>query len=146
MAACIEFSNKATSNKLKKKKKSKACNEIQLWFIEWLPFLNTAEIEPDINWTKDGKTFKSSRRDKRVKIDWNISSNTHFLQITDATVEDDAYYKVTISNETGSVSKEVRVKVEAKTIVLKPEFDSVPKPVEIMEGETIFMTFILKEG
>ena len=123
-----------------------------------------AEEEPEIKWKKDGKKI-NAKKDKRVKIDWNIKDDTQFIQFKKSTMEDSGEYTVTVSNSAGEVKKTAKVVVEKpapeepeeeeeeeeeseeeEEKVVKPEFVKMPKGVSVMEGETILIKFLLKEG
>ena len=71
---------------------------------------STAEEEPDIKWFKGGAEIKKS---KRVKINWNISDDTQFIEIKQSRVEDAGEYTVTVSSAGGKVSKTATVVVNA---------------------------------
>ena len=74
-------------------------------------YFYSADEEPEITWSRNGKTIKK-KKDKRVKIDWNISDDTHFLEIKESVVEDSGKYTVNVSNKSGSVEESVEVTVK----------------------------------
>ena len=82
----------------------------------------TGEPEPEVVWFKDGKKIKPKKRDTRLKIDWDISTDMYFLEIQNATKHDQGTYEVVVSNDKGEMkttfmltyheAREVKVKEE----------------------------------
>ena len=107
-------------------------------------FCHVGGEEPDITWSKDGKVLKQSKTNPRLKIDWNISDDTYFLEITDATLEDSGIYKVVLSNSAGSEMDYTEVKVTKEGTL--PIFTKKPESVSVEEGEQILLQFQLEEG
>jgi hypothetical protein len=56
-----------------------------------------------------------------VKIDWNISDDTYFLEVKESTVEDSGKYTVTIGNKYGKVEESVDVSVKMPEAEVKEE-------------------------
>lgn len=62
-----------------------------------------------MTWLKNGKVLKPKKKDKRIKIDWNISDDTYFLEIHEATTEDCGTYTARVCDRGGSVETNVDV-------------------------------------
>ena len=63
----------------------------------------TGEPEPEVVWLKDGKRIKPKKRDTRLKIDWDISTDMYFLEIQTATQDDKGTYEVVVTNDKGEM-------------------------------------------
>ena len=96
-----------------------------------------AEVEPEVVWSKDGKVIKQKKKDKRIKIDWNVSDDTYFLEINESTVEDSGKYTVTVSNKGGSVEESVDVTVKLPAPEVKEEEVSAEAAVEVAEAPEV---------
>ena len=131
------------------------------------------EEEAEIKWMRNGKEIKATKKDKRIKIDWNMKDDSQFLEIKEATVEDAGTYTVVISNSGGSSQSVAKVTVNRPVVeepeseeeeeeeseesesseesedeikIPKPQFAQAPTAVTVQVEETIRLTFRLTEG
>ena len=109
-----------------------------------LPY--TAEEEPEVRWLKDGKHLKQTKANKRLRIDWNISDDSYFLEIHNATLEDVGKYTVVVSNDAGRAEVITEVKVTEVKEMKLPAFTKKPDSVSVIEGEKVRLQFQLEEG
>ena len=91
----------------------------------------------DVYWTKDGKKLKAKKKDKRLKIDLDTTSNTSVLEVAQAGMEDAGEYAVVAENEAGLTSCTVSVNVVSKVEKMAPQLTVFPKPTLAQEGETV---------
>lgn len=96
----------------------------------------TATPEPEISWSKDGKKLVP-KKNKRVKIYKDAESDTNFLEIQDATVDDSGCYVVNAENAAGIGEVTVSVNVEEK--IEAPVLENLPKPMQVKSGEPIVL-------
>ncbi|CAD5121391.1 DgyrCDS9913 [Dimorphilus gyrociliatus] len=73
----------------------------------------SGEPEPEVQFLKNGKTIKP-KKDKRIKIDWDMKTNVYKLKISDCTCKDSGEYKITAENNLGTLEKTVKVSIEEK--------------------------------
>lgn len=71
----------------------------------------TGDPEPDVTWHRGDTEVKKSKRDRRIKTDWDIKEDIYSLLISDATKEDSGDYTVRATNENGSFTYTVTVLV-----------------------------------
>ena len=84
--------------------------------------------QPTIEWFKDGKPLKSS---KRVKDDFD--GEVASLTFTEADLDDEGDYKCVVQNELGSASCTAELLVNEPAT--KPEFTEVMKDIEVADDE-----------
>ena len=65
-----------------------------------------------MDWFKDGKKVVQSKRDKRIKLDWDLKTDLSFLEIKEAKVEDSGNYTAVITNDKGTQKADVAVVVK----------------------------------
>jgi hypothetical protein len=75
------------------------------------------------------------KKDKRIKTDWDVLSDTFMLEILNANKDDAGDYTVTAKNAQGEVSKTVKVNVGPKKEA--PKVTDTPKPVSVEEGNDV---------
>ena len=92
-----------------------------------------AEEEPEVMWFKGGKKLTQTKANPRLKIDWNISDDSFYLEIRKAILDDAGKYTVVISNDSGKaeVTTDVQVK-EAEVEEIKED-----KVAEVESGKEI---------
>lgn len=91
----------------------------------------TGEPEPEVKWFKGEKQLKKSKKDPRIKIDWDMSQDLNILIINDATADDSGEYTVVAENENGSFKFTVTV------LVGKTEGAEITKVVESKRSVTV---------
>lgn len=84
--------------------------------------------QPTIEWFKDGKTLKTS---KRVKD--NFDGEVASLSFAEADLDDEGDYKCVAQNELGSASCAAELLVNE--LASKPEFTEAMKDIEVAEDE-----------
>ena len=92
---------------------------------------STGDPEPEVEWYKGDKLLKQSRREPRLKIDWDMKQDLHVLIIKDSTPEDAGEYTVVAENDHGSFRFTVTV------IVGLPEGAEVIKTTESKRSVTM---------
>ncbi len=97
--------------------------------------------EPDVTWLRNGKEIKVKKKDKRIKIDWDMKTDEYTLEIQNASKDDIGEYTAVAKNVKGTITVLItvtfKVKKEAKKEVKKKEEkqkEVVEETVEI--GET----------
>ena len=69
----------------------------------------TGDPSPDVEWLKDDKKIKASKRDKRIKLDWDVTDDINTLIITETTESDAGSYTARATNKWGVVESTVTV-------------------------------------
>lgn len=88
----------------------------------------TGNPQPTCKWTRDGL---SVRTDSRVKAEFD--GETCSLNFRETTIDDEGFYKVTVSNDFGSASSTCQLLVNE--VGVRPAFEQKMKNVNIIEGE-----------
>lgn len=81
--------------------------------------------------------MKPKKKDKRIKMDWDVATDLQFLEIHEATVEDAGEYSMEATTDGGTVAS------SAKVTVIKPQAPKLEdglKDLTIIEGETLKLT------
>jgi hypothetical protein len=74
----------------------------------------TGEPEPEITWYKGDTEIKPKKKDKKYKIDWDVTTDVSSLVIKDAGSEDAGEYKVKATNAHGTSESVVTVEIKEK--------------------------------
>ncbi len=77
--------------------------------------------EPDVTWLRNGKEVKVKKKDKRIKIDWDMKTDEYTLEIQNASKDDIGEYTAVAKNEKGTVTVVITVTFKIKKEVKKEE-------------------------
>ena len=80
--------------------------------------------EPEIKWYKGDAKIKPSKKDKRVRLDYDVANDLSVLEIHSASVNDAGEYIVKASNENGSAKATVEVQVRPKQTLRQESVES----------------------
>ena len=112
--------------------------------VNFLTFDLTGDPTPDVEWMRNKKPLKMSKKDKRLKIDWNVADDMNVLELTKATPDDSGEYSVKATNKWGVVTATVSVVVSDKPVMSpapeadpSPKFEILPEPAAIAEGDIL---------
>lgn len=72
---------------------------------------NVGDPEPEVEWSKDGELLKPRKKDKRLRIDWDIAEDMHLLELKDAREEDSGEYTFRALNVGGVSDTSAHVSV-----------------------------------
>jgi len=122
----------------------------------------TGSPTPEIIWRRGSKQLKP-KKNKRIKIEYDISSEVSSLIVKDATPEDSGEYSIEATNDSGTVKAKVDVTVQAaeepdveteagdESVKTKdtipatiPKITLSPEPVNVEIGETIQLSCVVK--
>lgn len=96
----------------------------------------TGEPEPDVKWFKDDVELKTSKKNKRIKTDWDIKENMYILEIKDARNEDTGDYVLKAENDSGFLKATINVIVMDKDTSVKI-IEATEESVVQEEDETV---------
>lgn len=87
----------------------------------------------DVTWRKNGNVLKPRKRDKHIKLDWDMDTDIYSLSINDVIEDDVATYSV----EAGEVKVEFELKMK---VVVTPSFSLTPESANVLEHESVTFT------
>ena len=101
--------------------------------------------EPEVTWYKGEKKLKMSKREPRIKIDWDMAQDLNILVIMDANKDDSGEYTVVAENEHGTFRFTVTVlvgKTAGAEIIRTTESKRTVTTIEetVVDGEVVERT------
>lgn len=90
------------------------------WTLAYRLFPFPGQPEPEVTWFKDDKPIKPKKKDKKYKVDWDVTTDVCSLEIKDVAQDDAGNYTAKASNTHGIAEATV-------SVVIGKEKEAAPK-------------------
>lgn len=100
-----------------------------------LIILGNPDVE--VSWKKNGEKVKK-KKDKRIRMEKDSTTDTYFLEISKVTKEDEGSYTVTAQGAGGEVTHAVKLSVGSTSAGKQPpQITEVPPSVTVGAGDVL---------